>query len=636
MSHESNARPSPDVARAETFADLLARRFERRRVLRAVAAAPLFLALPTAGCRRVPDPNIRVPSTSLRFEPVSASSQDAVRVPAHYRWNVVARWGDPVLPGAPPWDFHAQTANAQSRQFGYNNDFVAYFPLSEAPDERGLLAVNHEYTSAEHMFPGLGKARPSREQIDVEMAAHGMSIVEIERGEDGGFRLAEPGRWNRRITAETQLLLSGPAAGSEWLRTSRDPSGRRVAGMLYNCSGGKTPWDTVLTCEENFHNYFGGAESLPADDPRAVDHARYGIEPGLSDYGWESAHPRFDVGREPNEAFRFGWVVEVDPFEPNAMPRKRTALGRFKHEAASVTLAGDGRVVVYSGDDERFEYVYKFVSRDSWNPHDRAANRDLLDHGTLYVARFDADGSGRWLPLEFGREGLTTADGFRDQADVLVRTRSAADALGATRMDRPEDIEISPIDGRVYVALTNNTKRDADDTDAANPRGPNRDGHVLELEESGDDAAAESFRWDVLILCGDPSQPDSGTYFAGWDPEECPAISCPDNLLFDADGCLWIATDGQPGTVGVNDGLYAIPVRGEDRGHLRRFATLPAGAECCGPELTPAGDALFLAVQHPGEKGSLEKPQSTWPDGTNPPRPAVICVVREDGGRIGT
>ncbi|MCA9750616.1 MAG: DUF839 domain-containing protein, partial [Gemmatimonadetes bacterium] len=297
MSHESNARPSPD-ARSETFADLLARRFERRRVLRAVAAAPLFLALPTAGCRRVPDPNIRVPSTSLRFDPVSASSEDAVRVPAHYRWNVVARWGDPVLPGAPPWDFHAQTANAQSRQFGYNNDFVAYFPLPEAAVERGLLAVNHEYTNAKHMFPGLGKARPSRDQIDVEMAAHGMSIVEIERGEDGGFRLAEPGRWNRRITADTQLLLSGPAAGSEWLRTSRDPSGRRVAGMLYNCSGGKTPWGTVLTCEENFHNYFGGVESLPVDDPRAADHARYGIEAGPSDYGWESAHPRFDVGRE--------------------------------------------------------------------------------------------------------------------------------------------------------------------------------------------------------------------------------------------------------------------------------------------------------------------------------------------------
>lgn len=628
---------SPDH---ETFASILTRHLSRRDVLRAALAAPIVLGAP--GLLRPAAAGSDRPAT-LTFSPLAANDHDDVLVPPGYAWEIVLKWGDPVLPGAPAFAVDAQTPAAQAQQFGYNNDYVGFVPLTDErerptgpiPRPRyGLLVVNHEYSDARLMFPGYVKGQPTADQVDIEIAAHGLTVVEIERV-DGAWRPRLSHRFNRRLTGASPFVISGPAAGHDWMRTSHDPTGRHVLGTLNNCAGGKTPWGTILTCEENFNGYFGHRGALTADDPRRAAHDRYGLYEGDSGRRWEHFHDRFDVRKEPNEAFRFGWVVEIDPYDPEWTPRKRTALGRMKHEGANVTLAKDGRAVVYMGDDQAFEHVYKFVSAGRVNPDDPRANRDLLDDGTLYVAKYHDDGRGEWLPLLAGSGPLTPENGLPDQASVLINARHASDLLGATRMDRPEDIEISPVDGRVYVACTNNSARQGQDTDAANPRGPNRHGHVIEMEEDSGDAAARAFRWEVLLLCGDPDTPDSGAYFAGLDPRERPAISCPDNLGFDQSGNLWISTDGAPRKIDCNDGLYAIPVRGPDRGKLTRFATLPRGAECCGPEFTGDDLSLFLAVQHPGERGTLAEPQSAWPHDSAPPKSAVVCVYRPDGRRIG-
>jgi secreted PhoX family phosphatase len=443
-------------------------------------------------------------------------------------------------------------------------------------------------------------------------------------------------RFNRRITGETSMMITGPAAGHPLMRTREDPAGTTVRGMLNNCAGGTTPWGTILTCEENFHQYFANAGRLADDDPRKAVHARYGFPSGASERRWELHHDRFDLAKEPNEPFRFGWVVEIDPYDPSFAPRKRTALGRSKHEGATTVLARDGRVVVYSGDDERFEYIYKFVTAKAMRRGDLGQNLTLLDDGTLYVARFLPDGTGSWLPLIYGEGPLTRANGFENQGDVVINARRAADLLGATKMDRPEDVEASPVTGTVYAVLTNNTRRAADQVDAANPRPNNRHGHIIEWTEEGDEPAATRFRWNIFMLCGDPKDPSYMTYFAGFPAEQVSPISSPDNIAFDRRGDLWISTDGQPSTFRRNDAIFAVPVGGAQRGFLRQFLSAPRGAEVCGPQFTPDNHTLFCAIQHPGEGGGLENPVSSWPDGTQPPKPSVVAVWRPDGGVIGS
>lgn len=328
-------------------------------------------------------------------------------------------------------------------------------------------------------------------------------------------------------------------------------------------------------------------------------------------------------------------MVEVDPYDPGSVPVKRTALGRFRHEAAATVLSRSGRAVVYSGDDERFEYVYKFVSDRPHDPSGRRRNFDLLDSGTLHVARFDDDGTGEWLPLRFG-EGPLVPPAFSSQADVLIRTRAAGDALGATRMDRPEDIEANPATGTVYVALTNNTRRGVGSnpgTDAANPRANNRYGHVIELLEEAGNHAATRFRWEIFLLCGDPADP--GTYFAGFDRSKVSPIANPDNIAFDRHGTLWISTDGQPASLGVNDAIHAVPTTGPERGWVKQFLSAVPGSEVASLAFTPNEHALFASIQHPGEGGSLAAPTSTWPEGpSGPARPSVIVVTSERGGPI--
>ena len=435
------------------MAEIVAARFSRRHVIQgavAVATASLASGYPAWAAKA------DIPQSTFDFVEIEAGQDQTHHVATGHEAEVLLRWGDPLFPDAAPFDPEHQTPDRQRRQFGYNSDFVGYLPI-DGSSEHGLLVVNHEYTNKELMFRGIGLKdfdKMTREHVDVEMAAYGGSVVEIER-RDGTWAPVLTSRYNRRLTAETPIEISGPAAGHNRLKTSADPAGRHVRGMINNCAGGVTPWGTWLSCEENFNGYFLG--KLPQGHRESGNYKRYGV--GNTAYALGRFHERFDLAKEPNEANRFGWVVEIDPFDPDSTPRKRTALGRTKHEGAAGILAQDGRYVIYLGDDERFDYIYKFVTADPVNSTDRAANRDLLDRGTLYVARYDADGKGAWLPLIHGEGPLVAANGFLSQADVLIETRRAADLLGATRMDRPEDVEADPISGRVYVMLTNNTKR---------------------------------------------------------------------------------------------------------------------------------------------------------------------------------
>jgi secreted PhoX family phosphatase len=633
------ANPSRNV----TIGDVVAERISRRDLMRGALAASV---ISTAIAPLAPRAAAAATTPAFDFPEVAAGVDATHHVADGYHADVLLRWGDPVLPGGPAFDPAAQSPEDQARQFGYNNDFIGFIPL-EGRSDHGLLVVNHEYTNDELMYPGLaGATRPERVQSQTErqartsMAAHGGSIVEVLRTGER-WQVVAGSRYARRITASTPMDVTGPAAGHALLRTKADPSGTRVLGMLNNCAGGVTPWGTWLTCEENFNFYFSGADAVEAS-PLADRYARYGIPEDY--YPWSRYEPRFAVAEEPNECHRFGWVVEIDPLDPASTPKKRTALGRFKHEGAGNIVNSDGRFVVYQGDDQRFDYVYKFVSDGKVDPANRSANMDLLAQGTLYVARFDASGRGEWLPLVAGHPKL---EAFKDQAEILIFARLAADALGATKMDRPEDIEANPKTGKVYVMLTNNKERrtgGAKGTDAANPRAENRFGHVIEITPDDGDHAATGFAWDILVRCGDPAIAAVGATFNpattrdGW-------FGMPDNCAIDAEGRLWIATDGNNlAATGRTDGLFAMETQGQLRGTSRLFFRCPTGAELCGPCFTPDLETLFVAVQHPGESedpkvlATMENPITRWPDFQDgvPPRPSIVAITRKGGGKIGT
>jgi len=437
----------------------------RRALLQGAAAGMVVV---TAGGLRGARGAAAQPATG--FASVAASSEDKVIVPPGYRSTVVLRWGDPLFPGAPEFDPTAQTAAKQERQFGYDNDFIGFMPLPMGSDSstRGLLGVNHENARSELFWPGWDGKHESktRAMVETEIAAHGFTVVEIARAADGSWSIVKGSPYNRRITGATPMAIRGPAAGSPLVRTKADPAGTQALGTLNNCAGGFTPWGTFLTGEENIQNYFRGKLDVVPDAGLQAIHKRYGIGTDRGRYmTWGRDHERFDLAREPNEPNRFGWVVEIDPYDPGSMPIKHTALGRMAHEGATVIVARDGRPVTYMGDDARFEYLYKFVAAGRIDAANRQANLQLLDSGILYVARFRDDGSGEWLPLVHGQGPLTEANGFRSQAEIAVNTRRAADLLGATRMDRPEDVEPNWKTGKVYAVMTGNESR-------ARPGGP--------------------------------------------------------------------------------------------------------------------------------------------------------------------
>ena len=632
---------------AETFEEIVRARLSRRDLFRvgvvvggaatvagvagsAAAATPLRQAPATAGG----DAHAFDLSTWEAVTPVAPAPFDRPIVAAAFTHDVVIRWGDPMRPGRPGFDPAAQTPEGQAERFGFNADYTAYFPRKRGSEgdkagRDGLLWVNHEYTDPTMMFAGYVAGSPTKEQVDIEQAAHGGSLVRVSQGKDDAWRY-EPHPKNFRVTATTPMTITGPAAGSSHLKTSTDSSGTEVSGMLNNCGGGVTPWGTLLTCEENFDQYFANAATTQADARQKASNKRFGIPEAESERRWEAHHPRFDLAQEPNEPNRFGWVVEIDPYDEDAKPRKRTALGRFKHEAAAGTTTADGRYAVYSGDDSRFEYVYKFVTRDEVGDD----NDDLLDHGTLYVAQFAADGSGTWLPLVHGEGPLTVANGWADQADVLVFAREAATALGATPMDRPEDIEPNPVVGSVYIALTNNSDRGKEGKaapDAANPRKANTAGHVVEIIETDCDAASTTFGWEILLLAGDAVD---GAQYGGFSADQVSHLACPDNLAVDSLGQLWIATDGAPSALKgrptvMNDAVLGLPVTGDDRGKTQQLFGGVFGSEMTGVYFNTTETTMFASIQHPGEGGTVAEPTSDWPDGGGSlPRSSVVAIRR--------
>ncbi len=616
-----------------TFESVVVARLTRRSLLKGAAGLAMLSAGMPSGAR------VFAAQALGEFSPIAASTEDKLVLPPEYRHTVLLRWGDPLTSNAPAFDPMAHTAARQAVQFGYDCDFIGFFPLPMASgsSSHGLLVVNHENARSALMFPRWdGKlASKSREMVDIEIQAHGLSIVQIARGFGGGWAPVRDSPHNRRITGLTPMAVGGPAIGHALMRTSADPAGRRVLGTLNNCAGGVTPWGTVLTGEENFHNYFTGKGDDLSDGTLRALHNRYGV--GTGRYGWGLYYDRFDLRKEPHEPNRFGWVVEIDPYDPKSVPVKRTALGRFIHEGAATILSPEGRPVAYMGDDARFEYLFKFVAAGRFNPKDRAANMQLLDAGTLYVARFREDGTGEWLPLSCGHGPLAGANGFRSQAEVVINARRAADLLGATKMDRPEDVEANPATGKVYCVMTSNDRRTPDRVDRANPRADNKFGHIIELIEDGGDHAATHFRWEVFILAGDPKQPAHRAFYQG--RTDVSPFAMPDNLAFDAAGRMWVATDGMDDTLNVNDGVFVVDTEGPMRGRARQFLSGPVGCEVCGPAFTPDNRTLFVAIQHPGDvaKATFEKPGSRWPDYRNdmPPRPSVVAIYRDDGGKIG-
>jgi len=630
------------AATAPTLAELIDDPARRALLVRALPAAGALALLGAAAAVPAPGGAQAQPSASkgtlLGFKGVPPSTEDAVVVPEGYTASVLLAWGDPVGIATPDLRMPAfapdgsNSAADQELQAGMHHDGMHFFPIdllrapmlgasSALSSRHGLLAINHEYFDGGLLAPPNAQWTP-QQRVRKAQAAVGVSIVELQWLQNQ-WQVLRPSRYARRIHANTPVVFSGPAAGHASMRTREFPDGRRGLGTTANCARGWTPWGTYLTCEEGCFAFFK-SRATPSQDEQRMGYGRG------ERFGWSAGDPRFGADRDPNTVNHFDWVVEIDPFEPDRPPVKRTALGRIQHECATPAICKDGRVAFYMTDDDKFEYLFKFVTTRPWNPANRAANRDLLDEGALYVARFDADGSGRWLELAPGRNGLTPDKGFATQADVCLRTRWAADAAGGTQLDRPEWVAVAP-DGTLMVSLTNNSSRRHDGRhpgeEAANPRAPNRTGHLLRWAEQGGDHAATRFRWEVFMLAGDPASADP----AQRGNQKGDAFSSPDGLLIDGRGVVWVQTDmssGDPKIYGNNAMLAIDPATRE----ARRFLTGPRGCEISGATLTPDGRTMFVNVMHPGEGA-----KSAWPDGTPGARPrsATVAIRRNDGGVIG-
>lgn len=582
-------------------------------------------------------------AATLSFKPIPINATDKFVVPEGYRAQPLAPWGEPIgiAGNMPAFKMDGSNSSAeQAAQVGMHHDGVHFYSLEGS--KRGLLVMNHEYVDDGLLHVG-GMKEWTAEKVRKSQAAHGISVLEVaDAGKD--WSMVRPSKFARRITANTPFAIQGPCRGHTLMRTAADPRGEMILGTINNCASGKTPWGTYLSGEENFRFYFGNTDAKDAHQQR------WGLVKE-SFFGWEKHDARFDIAQNPNEPNRFGWVVEVDPMDPTSTPIKRTALGRAAHEGAWVAVTKDKRAVVYSGEDARNEYIYKFVSRDSIKPAGNGltqaqANRELLDHGTLYVAKFNADGKGIWLPLIHGQTGLTAANGFADQGEVCIKARQASDLLGGTKMDRPEWLAIDEKSGWVYCTLTNNSARGTPGmpaVDAANPRAGNAHGNIIRWKENGD-FDKDSFEWNHLLLAGDPSsaRAEAKGNLKG------DLFGCPDGIMFDPAGRLWIQTDmhasqmykGEFTNLGNNQMLAYDAASGQ----TKRFLTGPTNCEITGGTWTPDGKTLFINVQHPGETaGDRSDPAepgkfSNWPDYASGgrPRSATVAIRKIDGGLIGT
>ncbi len=717
---ESNTYDDNEIVNASTnmhMDELIAVRLSRRQALKggvSVTAAALLGSLSLSACGGGSDDDAGL---KLGFTPVAKNKNDIVTVPEGYQVSILHALGDPVQFGDESWkDNGSETAESYNRRIGDGHDGMYYFGLSDdgkfdaKRSDRGLLAVNHEYVVGPYSLHPAGitaGATRVASEVEKEIYAHGVSVVEVKRTTGNDMAMVRGSRYNRRVTSATEMVFTGPVKGSSLVKTKFSADGLKTRGTNNNCANGYTPWGTYLTCEENWLNVVSRAagDDAKRSAKEVVALKRYGLpENRKSPYLWDTAGSDDLFARWTssvtaddatqdyrNTANTFGWVVEIDPFNPTATPAKRSALGRFNHEGAWPAPAVAGQpIVIYQGDDARNEYIYKFVSKALWDPKDvnggMAAGAKYLDEGTLYVAKFNADGSGQWLELTFGKNGLDASNAayaFADQADVVTHARLAADKVGATKMDRPEWGAVNPLNGEAYMTLTNNSNRVESSatptgsqlkTDAANPRvyadsytnadGTTRtnrgnvNGHIVRWREANGNVGATSFNWDIYLFGAQADAP-ANVNLSGLTAVN--DFSSPDGLYFDERGLLWIQTDdgaytdvtncmmlaAVPGRVG--DGGKATAVGGTETikganatpDTVRRFLVGPRDCEITGVVVTPDGKTLFFNVQHPGEDGKLSAPTSSWPASqTNPaatqrPRSATVVVTRKDGGQIG-
>ncbi len=561
------------------------------------------------------------------FEAVPANTRDTITVPKGYSWHVVARWGDPMWTKGPEFDHATRgTGASQELAFGDNNDGMSLFQAGG----RNVLAVNNEYANVAIIHGGAGGGKPqTTDDVRKSKAAHGVSIVEITQ-KGGKWSIVKDSSYNRKITPDTPMELTGPARGHALMKTAADPNGVKSLGTWFNCGNGATPWGTYLTCEENFNGYFSSSDPEVKISPEA---RRYGL--GVRDWGyrWAMADERFDIAKHPNEPNRAGYIVEIDPLDPESTPKKRTALGRFKHENAEVVLAANGQVVVYMGDDERGEFIYRFVSAGRYA--EGGDNSNLLESGKLYAAKFAESGRGEWVEL------TPESTGMASMAEICIHTRVAASAVKATTMDRAEWVAANPKKAEVYCCLINNKNRgvkpnkggDPTPVGGPNPRAKNRYGQIVRWAPDKGDHLSSAFSWDLYVVAGNPAVhkgPDAGS--KNVTPDNM--FNSPDGLAFDANGMLWIQTDGNYKNAkgfagqGNNQMLVGDPVTGE----IRRFMVGPRQCEVTGIEWSADGRTMFVGIQHPGEWGG----DSHFPDGGDTtPRSAVVAITRDDGGVIG-
>jgi len=670
---------------------------------------------------------VKVGPAHLSFTAIAKNRNDLVTVPAGYSVTVMTRVGDPIAAGVAAYR-NDGTDTDFAHRIGDHGDALYYYGLgrngerNDRYSKRGLLVQNHENLNVQYLHPNgptnvSSGPRPEAEAIK-EIEAHGVSVIEYRDKGDRQWEWVQDSTFNRRITPNTPVEFRGPVRGADFLKTAYSTDGTQGRGTINNCANGHTLWGTNLTCEENWAGYFRRSGDDAARTPRELTALRrYGVSGSIGNYAWSTVTPtdgstifrRWDARADAsltaaqdfrNEPNQFGWVVEFDPYNPASIPRKRTALGRMGHEGAWLGKLERGKkVAVYLGDDARREYFYKFVSDAAWNDDDaRVADRlavgdKYLDKGTLYVARFEADGTGRWLPLVYGMvpdRAATTNDPaykFESQMDILVNARLAADAVGATPMDRPEWTATNPVTGEIYLTLTNNNagNRTLTGTDAANPRHyydpkgasnqyGNPNGHILRLREGGDNPAATNFVWDIYLFGADSIDADpANVNLSGLDASN--DFSSPDGLWFSRSQnpagrvrpLLWIQTDDGAFTDRTNNQmLAALPGFVGDGGSrtitnvgsggatatqttrvgngalpatLKRFLTGPNECEITGVDTTPDGRTLFVGIQHPGEDGSPSSPSSNWPasqtGGSGRPRSAVVAITRDDGGVVG-
>lgn len=574
------------------------------------------------------------------FKPIPIATDVDVHVPEGYSWQVLAKWGQPLFSGVTEFDAETgTTADAQARAFGENTDGMELFNIGG----RQVICVNHEYANVDINLPGRKDELPQTgEDVLLLQRAQGVSVMEVAQGAEG-WSVVMDSPMNRRIDHTTPMMLTGPAVGHDLMKTAADPEGRTVLGTLNNCGAGRTPWGTYLTCEENFNGYFGFSAAIPAegesDDAKKakLDAAnaartdamkRYGIG-GVSRYRYEQFDARFDLAQTPNEPNRHGYIVEIDPARPDAMPVKHTALGRIKHENAASVVARDGRVVVYMGDDERGEFLYRWVSRDAYVPGGDTST--LLVEGMLSVARFAPDGTGEWLDLTPETTGMTAAE-------IAIHTRMAGSKVGATTMDRPEWVAVNPVAIEAYCALTNNSRRKAGATNAGgdpmevdpnspNPRAENGYGQIVRWYPAEDDHAAPQFQWDLFVMAGNPQVHKEGPMAGSSNITEGNMFNSPDGMMFDRFGLLWIQTDGEDSNDGdfAGQGNNQMLVGDPVSGRIERFLTGPKGSEITGFATSSDGRTIFVGIQHPG---------GSWPEVSGLPRSAVIAITRDDGAVI--